>query len=90
VEAGILWPAAHTSRHLGCVRRQHFGRVALQAMGSQVGTMLHLERLTSARAVLVIRALTGKITSSPAKPLIGTATGIGITTTFGVAIAAAL
>ena len=36
------------------------------------------------------RASTGEITSSPAKTLIGTATGTGITITFGVAIAAAL
>jgi len=36
------------------------------------------------------RASTGEITSLPTKTLIGTATGTGITITFGVAIAAAL
>ena len=38
----------------------------------------------------VVRASTGEITPSPAKALIGTATGTGVTTTFRVAIASVL
>ena len=99
VEAGILWLAALASRHLGCVRRQRFGRVPLPAIGgSQAGQMLHLERLTIAETVSelsgrlralnqdtsIARASTGEITSSRGTTVIGIAIGIGAVPIIGI------
>jgi hypothetical protein len=98
-EASILWLAALASRHLGCVRRQRFGRIPLQAIeGSQAGQMLHLERLTIAEAVSelsgrlralnqdtsVARTSTAETTSSRATTVIGIAIGIGAVPIIGI------
>lgn len=99
VEAGILRLAALASRHLGCVRRQFFGRMPLQAIeGSQVGQMLHLERLTIAEIVSELsaaegrwlRASTGEITSSRATTVTGIAIGIGAVPIVGITTGGAI
>jgi hypothetical protein len=99
VEAGILWLAALASRHLGCVRRQRFGRMPWPAIGgSQAVQMLRPERLTIAETVSglsgrlrafnqdasIARTSTGKITSSRATTVIGIAIGIGAVPIIGI------
>jgi len=93
VEAGILWLAALTSRHLGCVRRQHFGRMPLPAIGgSQVGQMLHLERLTIAEIVSELSGTDGRRLrafnqdASIARTSTGESTSSRATTVIGIAI----
>jgi hypothetical protein len=93
VEAGILWPAALASRHLGCVRRQRSGRMPLPAIGgSQIGQMLHRERLTIAEIVSELSGTDGRRLrafnqdASIARTSTGETTSSRATTVIGIAI----